>query len=80
MLDKLQEKKDFFKFDHISESSELTLSNNNSLNLIKIELKLPCKLSVEEIIHRFCYELEEHENEMPQSTNHTITDELERDY
>jgi hypothetical protein len=77
MLDKLQEKKDFFKFDHISESNELILSSN-SLNLIKIELKLPCKLGVEEIIHRFCYELEEHENEMPQSTNHTITDELER--
>ena len=77
MLDKVEDRKDFFNFDFIEESNELALKRD-SLRLITIELKLPCKLSVEEIIHRLCYELEEHEHEMPQSTNYTIKNGFER--
>lgn len=78
MIDKSIEKNNFFNFDHNAESNELSLKKD-SLRLIKIELKLPCKLSVEEIIHRLCYELEEHENDLPQSTNFTIKNGLERE-
>jgi hypothetical protein len=52
MLEKL------FNFEYLPESNWLTL-NNDSRTLVQIELKLPCKLSIEEIIYRLCFEFED---------------------
>ena len=71
MPDKLERNDLLVSFEHTSEENDLILKTQiPPLELMRIELKVPCKLSVEEVIYRLCFELEEHNSDItPPSAN-----------